>query len=92
MLYPIAANTLYLNLGCYCQVRKVPARPDYWYTRIMDQKCFDLNGIKMLYSSSFLSREAFDAVYNGPAYTQLKGKYDPKRRAPALFDKAVARA
>lgn len=91
-LYPIAADTLYLNLGCYCQVRKVPARPDYWYTRIMDQKCFDLNGIKMLYSSSFLSREAFDAAYNGPAYTQLKGKYDPTRRAPALFDKAVARA
>jgi FAD/FMN-containing dehydrogenase len=88
-LYPVTADALYLNLGCYCQVRKVAGQPDYWYTRIMDRKCFDLGGLKMLYSSSFLSREEFDAVYNGAAYAQLKSKYDPMRRAPALFDKAV---
>ena len=45
-LYPVPAQTLYLNLGCYCQVRKVTGKPDYWYTRIMDNKCFELGGIE----------------------------------------------
>jgi len=89
MLYPVRANSLYLNLGCYCQVRKVAGRPDYWYTRIMDRKCFALGGVKMLYSSSFLSRDEFDSLYNGAAYAKLKAKYDPLQRAPALFQKAV---
>jgi FAD/FMN-containing dehydrogenase len=90
ILYPVRANALYLNLGCYCQVRKVAGRPDYWYTRIMDTKCFDLGGVKMLYSSSFLSRAEFDALYNGAAYAQLKSKYDPLERALTLFAKAVS--
>ena len=88
-LYPVQANTLYLNLGCYCQVRKVAGKPDYWYTRIMDSKCFALGGVKMLYSSSFLSRTEFEAIYNGPAYARLKSKYDPAQRAPSLYQKAV---
>jgi len=88
-LYPVPAQTLYLNLGCYCQVRKVTGKPDYWYTRIMDNKCFELGGLKMLYSSSFLSREDFDRIYNGRAYAQLKAKYDTSQRAPTLYQKAV---
>ena len=88
-LYPVQANTLYVNLGCYCQVRKVAGKPDYWYTRIMDNKCFALGGVKMLYSSSFLSRTEFEAIYNGPAYARLKSKYDPAQRAPSLYQKAV---
>ena len=88
-LYPVQTNTLYVNLGCYCQVRKVAGKPDYWYTRIMDNKCFALGGVKMLYSSSFLSRTEFEAIYNGPAYARLKSKYDPAGRAPSLYQKAV---
>ena len=55
----------------------------------MDNKCFELGGLKMLYSSSFLSREDFDRIYNGRAYAQLKAKYDTSQRAPTLYQKAV---
>ena len=34
----------------------------------MDRKCFDLGGIKMLYSSSFLIEPEFDLLYNGAGY------------------------
>ena len=88
-IYPIAANRLYFNLGCYCQVRKLPGREDYYYTKILDRKCFELGGIKMLYSSSFMSRSEFDQVYNGPAYERLKTKYDPDHKAYTLYEKTV---
>jgi hypothetical protein len=87
--YPIQANTLYLNVGCYCSARKPRADIDYYYTRILDQKCFELGGIKMLYSSSFLEEDEFDRRYNGEAYRRLKAKYDPGQRTPTLFQKAV---
>jgi FAD/FMN-containing dehydrogenase len=88
-LYPIEANKLYFNLGCYCQVQKVPEQEDYYYTKILDRKCFELGGIKMLYSSSFMSRAEFDRLYNGAAYAALKKKYDPGQRAYTLYEKAV---
>ncbi len=88
-LYPIGANRLYFNLGCYCQVKKVAGREDYHYTRIMDRKCFELGGIKMLYSSSFLSRDEFERLYNGSAYAQLKARYDPQGKAYTLYEKTA---
>jgi len=89
-LYPIAADRLYFNLGCYCQVRKAAGREPFHHTKIMDRKCFELGGIKMLYSSSFLTRSEFDAQFNGGAYRALKKKYDPQGRAPTLFEKISA--
>jgi hypothetical protein len=59
----------------------------YHYTRLMDDKCFGLGGIKMLYSSTFLDKAAFDRHFNGPAYAALKEKYDPDGKAPTLFEK-----
>jgi FAD/FMN-containing dehydrogenase len=88
-LYPIRAGALYYNLGCYCQVRKPAGRPAYHYTRIMDRKCFELGGIKMLYSSTFLSREEFGRLYNGEDYARLKARYDPAGRQRGLFEKCV---
>jgi len=88
-LYPILADTLYFNLGCYCQVKKRRDKGDYYYTRILDRKCFDLGGIKMLYSSTFLSEDEFDRLYNGEAYARLKAKYDPHKRLRSLFEKCV---
>src|SRR5262245_46424520 len=91
-LYPIRAGMLYYNLGCYCQVRKPAGRDPWHYTRIMDRKCFELGGIKMLYSSTFLSRDDFGRLYNGAAYDGLKRKYDPAGRQRTLFDKCVISA
>jgi FAD/FMN-containing dehydrogenase len=88
-LYPIKPNELYFNLGCYCQVRRPEGREPYHYTKIMDRKCFDLGGIKMLYSSSFLGEAEFDALYNGAGYRTLKAKYDAAGNAQTLYKKVA---
>jgi len=88
-LYPIKPNELYFNLGCYCQVQRPAGMEPYHYTKILDRKCFELDGIKMLYSSSFLSQIEFDALYNGAAYRTLKAKYDPAGNAQTLYKKVA---
>ena len=55
----------------------------------MDEFCFAHDGIKMLYSTTFLDKSGFDRVYNGAGYDVLKHKYDPAALAPTLYDKAV---
>jgi FAD/FMN-containing dehydrogenase len=91
-LYPIRPNTLYFNLGCYCRVPR-PAEEEgkgnFWATRLLDRKCLDLGGVKMLYSSSFMDEAEFDRVYNGDAFRALKAKYDPEGRFPTLYQKCV---
>jgi hypothetical protein len=88
-LYPIKPNHLYFNLGCYCQVKRPPGMAPYHYTKILDRKCFELGGIKMLYSSSFLSEAEFDAIYNGAGYRTLKAKYDAAGNALTLYKKVA---
>lgn len=88
-LYPVEPSELLFNLGSYCQVRKPAGKQPYHYTRIMDQKCFELDGIKMLYSSTFIDEHAFNARFNGDAYHALKRRYDPESRAPTLFEKVA---
>jgi len=88
-LYPVTPNELYFNLGCYLQVRRPDGKPPYHYTKIMDRKCFELGGIKMLYSSSFLSEPEFDALYNGAEYRALKAKYDAAGNAQMLYKKVA---
>jgi FAD/FMN-containing dehydrogenase len=88
-IYPIAPNELYFNLGCYCQVRRPNGMAPYHYTKILDRKCFELDGIKMLYSSTFLSQEEFDALYNGAGYREIKAKYDAGGNAQTLYKKVV---
>jgi hypothetical protein len=56
---------------------------------MMDKFCFKLNGIKMLYSSTFISKNKFNAIYNGEEYNKIKNKYDPKLLLPSLFEKVV---
>ena len=89
-LYPLEPGRRYMNIGCYCFARKPDSGEDYHYTRILDRKCFDLGGVKMLYSSIFLARDEFDAAYNGERYRLLKEKYDPDSRAKTLYQKAAA--
>lgn len=88
-LYPVDPKELYMNLGCYCYTRKPREDVDYHYTRILDEKCFELGGIKMLYSSTFIDRQRFDAIYNGEGYRKVKKKYDPKGNFLGLFEKVV---
>jgi hypothetical protein len=86
--YPIK-NELYLNLGSYNYVRRKPNQPAYYNTKLMDGFCFKHQGIKMLYSTTFLDEKEFNRIYNGKRYAVLKQKYDPKGLSPTLFEKAV---
>lgn len=85
-LYPMKDCPLYFNLGSYGFAKK-SKEGKFHLTELIDNYCFSLDGIKMLYSSSFLNRSEFDAIYNGKAYKQLKQKYDPHQRLPYLFEK-----
>ncbi len=91
-LYPIEPKCLYYNLGCYCWTRKPVGKERFYYTKLLDRRCFELGGIKMLYSSTFLNEEEFDRIYNGATYQGLKAVYDPHGRAPTLYEKVSSRA
>lgn len=88
-LYPMSPNQLYLNLGSYSFVERRPDDPPNHYTKLMDEFCFAHDGIKMLYSATFLSEKEFSKRYNGAGYKGLKAKYDPQGLAPTLYEKAV---
>lgn len=87
--YPMKSNHTYLNLGSYSLVKKKSGQPPYHSTKIMDEFCFSRGGIKMLYSSTFLSKKEFERIYDGSTYDKLKVKYDPNGLLPTLFEKAV---
>ena len=55
----------------------------------MDTFCFAHQGIKMLYSTTFITQQAFDKIYGGKQYKELKEKYDPKHLSPTLYEKTV---
>lgn len=84
--YPIHPNELYLNLGCYTFARKHPDKEPYYSTKVMDAFCFAHDGIKMLYSSSFMTEQEFDERYAGEARRALKATYDPQNLLPTLYE------
>jgi FAD/FMN-containing dehydrogenase len=88
-LYPMPPDQLYLNLGSYSFVKRKTDDPPYYYTKLMDEFCFRHDGIKMLYSTTFLSEAEFDKRYGGAMYKKLKATYDPQGLAPTLYQKAV---
>ena len=88
-IYPIKPNELYFNLGCYCLTPRPRTDEPFYNTKIMDRQCFDLGGLKMLYSSTFIDKTEFDRIYAGSIYTKIKKKYDPKGYLPSLSDKAL---
>jgi FAD/FMN-containing dehydrogenase len=90
-LYPVAAGQRFMNIGCYCFVDRPKVAQDYHYTRILDQLCFDMGGVKMLYSSTFLGPDQFAKIYAGDEYKRLKQKYDPQSAALTLYQKCAFR-
>lgn len=85
-LYPVEANILYFNLGCYSPSQR-NTTDAFHSTKLMDTYCYSLKGLKMLYSTTFMSQEAFYKIYNGEQYAVLKNKYDPKHFSGMLYDK-----
>lgn len=89
-LYPVAAGSLYFNLGCYCWMRSQAGTERFDATRLLDNKCFGLGGLKMLYSSTFIDECEFQKRFNGDLYRALKQKYDPNGRLPTVYQKVMA--
>ena len=88
-LYPIRPDHTYVNVGFWSSV---PAAPTEGATnRRIEAKVSDLNGHKSLYSDSFYTREEFDELYGGEAYSTVKKAYDPDSRLLDLYAKAVQR-
>jgi FAD/FMN-containing dehydrogenase len=88
-LYPIRPDHTYVNVGFWSSV---PAAPTEGATnRTIEAKVRDLNGHKSLYSDSFYTREEFDELYGGEAYSTVKKAYDPDSRLLDLYAKAVQR-
>lgn len=90
-LYPLHPGKLYVNFGFWDVLRHPGQFAPHHFNRIIEDKVVALGGIKSLYSESFFGREAFDRIYGGDAYRQLKAKYDPDGAFPQLYDKCVLR-
>lgn len=86
-LYPVDANTLYVNFGFWDLVHSKEA-PGF-LNRMVEKKTMAVKGIKMLYSNSYFSREEFAHAYNLQQADSLKAKYDPGHVFKNLYDKCV---
>jgi FAD/FMN-containing dehydrogenase len=86
-LYPVDTDTLYVNFGFWDIVPSKEA-PGF-LNRKVEEKTTALNGIKMLYSSSYYSRKEFERAYNLTQADLLKAKYDPGHVFKNLYDKCV---
>jgi FAD/FMN-containing dehydrogenase len=91
VLFPLHADTLYVNFGFWDVVhhREQRARGDC--NRRIEAKAMALSGIKSLYSESYFTPAEFAAAYGGAHYEALKRKYDPQGRFPTLYQKCVER-
>ncbi|MGA7178624.1 MAG: FAD-binding oxidoreductase [Thiobacillaceae bacterium] len=90
-MYPMDADTLYVNFGFWDVVRRRQHFASGHHNRLVEQKVSELNGIKSLYSDSYYDPEMFWRIYNGPAYNALKQKYDPDGNLKDLYQKCVLR-
>ena len=61
------------------------------YNRLIEQKVYELAGMKSLYSDAYYSPGQFWKIYNQDEYAQLKKKYDPQGALKGLYEKCVLR-
>jgi hypothetical protein len=83
---------MYVNFGFWDVVTTRESRPVGFCNRNIERKVTELGGIKSLYSDSYFSEDEFWAIYNRPAYAELKQKYDPAGALGDLYAKTVRRA
>ncbi len=91
-LYPIRPDHTYVNIGFWSSVpAAATGNSTVSINRTIEAKVSELEGHKSLYSDSFYSREEFDELYGGEAYSTAKKTYDPDSRLLDLYAKAVQR-
>ena len=90
-LFPMRADTLYVNFGFWDGVKTRQEHPKGHFNRLIEKEVARLGGIKSLYSESFYERDEFEGIYGGEAYKNLKRRYDPKDQLKDLYEKCVLR-
>ncbi len=90
-LYPLKADTPYVNFGFWDVIDMPAPQPPGYFNRLVERKVIELGGIKSLYSDSFFTRDEFARAYGMSRYAELKAKYDPQQRLLGLYDKCVLR-
>lgn len=88
-LFPLAPR-LYVNIGCYGIQKTEQGGP--YFNRRLEEKVRELDGIKMLYSDSYYTKEEFWKIYSKTVYDALKKKYDPDGKLRDLYEKCVLKA
>jgi len=88
-LYPLAPDTLYVNIGFWSSAPIEPGMAEGAWNRRIEDEVSRLGGHKSLYSEVFYSREEFDRLYGGEHAASLKAEFDPEGRLPSLYEKAV---
>jgi FAD/FMN-containing dehydrogenase len=88
-LYRLRPDTLYVNVGFWSSVPLQPGMDRSHHNRWVEDEVERLDGRKSLYSTAFYPEDRFWDLYNGPAYRQLKERYDPAGRLLDLYAKCV---
>lgn len=88
-LYPMDADTLYVNFGFWD--KKPFYQEEGHYNRLIEKKVEALSGKKSLYSDSYYTDEEFRRIYNLSCYETLKNKYDTEKKLLSLFEKCCGR-
>jgi len=90
-LYPLEPGETYVNVGFWGTVPIAPGAADGDVNRRIEAAVTEFGGHKSLYSDAYYDRETFDRLYNVPALTEVKKRYDPNARLTGLYEKAVTR-
>ena len=90
-LYRLRPDTLYINFGFWDTVRSRDSAPAGECNRRIERATRELGGIKSLYSDAYFAPDEFWQIYNGPAYSALKQRYDPRGKFRNLYEKCVLR-
>jgi len=88
-LYPLDPETLYVNFGFWNVIKNRKKMAPGHYNRLVEQKVYELQGMKSLYSDAYYSAEDFWKIYNQEEYFHLKNSYDPKGLLKDLYAKCV---
>ena len=88
-LYPMRRDERYVNVGFWSTVPIEPGARDGDVNRRIEDQVTRLGGHKSLYSDAYYDETTFAALYGGATYEPVKRRYDPDRRFPTLYEKAV---
>ena len=88
-LYPLEANTTYVNIGFWSSAPIEPGTSESAWNERIEDEVSTLGGHKSLYSDAFYDETTFAKLYGGDEADRLKAEFDPDGRFPTLYEKTV---